>query len=253
MNKGILVKTQTEVRGPYVTSAQAEDIVVALIKKYNLKKDLGVYTDGKRHIGTECSKIYKNLFPMVLSQDELGYLKASKGTLDALNNEGIRANLKSLSMKSKGDAKYIQLISLDILGIYLGGKLRLDDQKIDKVLRQLALNKMVVSTSNNNFIAGNKPVNIDGKPLVKILKQCSVDKELKEKKTTSVDLGIGMGLVIDSDSALTYVKTGPLMRKDIYVALKAIAAKDRKPMYQVIEEMLLGDSSYNLSLLQGGK
>lgn len=253
MNKGILVKTQTEVRGPYVTSAQAEDIVVSLIKKYKLPKDTGVYTDGKRHIGTECSKIYKNLFPMMLSQDELGYLKASKGTLHALSNDNIRANLKSLSMKSKGDTKYIQLISLDILGIYLGGKLRLNDQQVDGVLRQLALNKMVISTSNNNFIAGNKPVNIDGKPLVKILKQCSVDKELKEKHTPSVDLGIGMGLVIDSDSALTYVKTGPLMRKDIYIALKAIAAKDRKPMYQVIEEMLLGDSSYNLSLLKGGK
>ena len=151
------------------------------------------------------------------------------------------------------NVKYIQLLSLDILGIYLGGKLNLDDAKIDRVLRQLAQNRIIVRTSNNSFVFGNKPVNIEGKPLVKILKQCAVDKELKETKTPSVELGFGSRLLVDSDSALTYVKTGPLMRKDIYIALKTIAAKDRKPMYQVIEEMLLGDSQYNLRLLKGGK
>lgn len=251
MNKGIIVKTQTEVRGPYVTSAQAEDITLQLIRKHNLPSNSAVYTDGKRHIGTECSKIYKNLFPRALAQDELGYLKATNGNVTALKDSSIRANLKALSTKGGCEAKYIQLISLDILAIYLGGKLRLRDQIIDEVLQELAINRVIVQTSNMNFIAGNKPVNIEGKPLVKILKQGTVDKQLKANKPESVDLGIGLGLVIDADSAMTYVKTGPLMRKDIYVALKAIAANDKKPMYQVIEEILLGDSAYNLEMLQG--
>lgn len=253
MNKGIIVQTETDVRGPYVTSAQAEDVVVQLIEKYNLPRHIGVYSDGKRHIGTECSKIYKHLFPMMLEQEELGYVKATDEVLNSLKQANIRANLKSLTMKKDQDVKYIQLISLDILGIYLGGKLNLDDAKIDRVLTQLAQNRIIVRTSNNSFVFGNKPVNIEGKPLVKILKQCAVDKELKERKTPSVELGFGSRLLVDSDSALTYVKTGPLMRKDIYIALKTIAAKDRKPMYQVIEEMLLGDSQYNLRLLKGGK
>lgn len=253
MNKSIIIKTQTEVRGPYVTSAQAEDITLKLINKHKLPNHIGVYTDGKRHIGTECSKIYKHLFPMMLSQDELGYLKASVGTLEVLQENNIRVNLKPLSMNKGNDAKYIQLISLDILAIYLGGKLKLSDQQIDAVLRDLALNKLVIQTSNTNFIAGNKPVNIEGKPLVKIMKQCIVDKELKKDKPESINLGIGIGMLVDSDSAMTYVKTGPLMRKDIYIAVKAIAAKDRKPMYQVIEELLLGECSYDLSMLQGGR
>lgn len=252
MNKSIMLKTQTEVKGPYVTSGQAEAITLQLIRKYNLNPQCGVYSDGKRHIGTECSKIYKHLFPAMLTQDELGYLKATASVTNQLKNEGIKANLKSLTMQQEDSTKYIQLVSLDILAVYLGGKLRLSDQKIDSVLNELADNRIVIKTTNSNFVAGNKPVNIEGKPLVKILKQHTVDKELRERKNSPLDLGIGMGLLMEKDSALTYVKTGPLMRKDIYVALKAIAAKEGKPMYQVLEELIIGESSYDLSMLQGG-
>ena len=247
-----MIKTQTEVKGPYLTSAQVDNVVRELIVKCNLPKHIGAYIDGKRHIGTECSRIYKNLFPLTVSQDELCYLKATAGVCSSFNKEGILYNLKALDMKSGGDTKYIQLISLNIVAIYLGGKLKLSDQVIDSVLQDCVKNRVTLSTSNSNLVAGNKPVNIEGKPLVKILKQNIVDQELRENKAPQLDLGIGLGIIADQECAMTYVKTGPLMRKDIYIVLKAIAAKENKPMYLVIEEMLLGDSPYDLSCLPGG-
>lgn len=252
MIKTIILSTSTVEGGPYLTSGDAYKLVDRLKTVFNIPKELGLYSDGQLHIGTECSKIYKQLFPSgVLRQNELCYLKLTHKLCSILDANEIAYNAKSLKTKGTNNAKYVQLISLDILAIYLGGKFKLTDDKVHEALAWVTNHKLRLKTSNSSIIAGNKPVDIEGKPLVKILNEKSVETELPKCKTTN--FGVGLGVTVDSDAPMTYVKTGPLMRKDIYIALKTIAAQENKHLYEVLEDVLLGNSNYNLGLLTGGE
>lgn len=250
MYKGIRLKTQTERLGIFVTSADAHRIADELVKRFNAPSN-GLYVDGRRHIGTECSKIYKALFPVMLHQEELCYLEFNENTRQFFNKNDMYYNPKKLLTKSNSSTKYVQLISLNILGIYLG-KLRLSDAIIDNVLEKIRSTVVTLETDNANIVSGNKPVKIQGKPLVKILAEKEVNKEIDNEGDLLKDIGIGLKLVLDKECALSYVKTGSLMRKDIYVTLKTIAAHEGKPMYQVLEDIILRNGSYDMSILGGG-
>lgn len=252
MLRVIYIKAGEVKMGPYLTSAQVNDLVKKVILALNLPQDSANYSDSRIHAGTECSNIYKALFPTAVKQDELGYIKATQSTIDCLKSGDIAFNLKPLKQNGKEtDKGYIQLISLDIVSIYLG-KLNLPDNFIKATIETLSMHSATLKIPTNQFIAGNKPVDIEGKPLVKILKQGTVDKQLKDKPVDLLDLGKGLAMNLDNKCSMEYVKTSTLLRHDIYIALKAIASKSRKPVYQIIEELLLHDSDYTLTMLPGG-
>lgn len=258
--KPFYLKTNTVTTGPFVTSRQAEQIVRIIINKLSFPIDLGTYSDGKRHIGTECAKIYKHMYVTgMVKETELAYIKATNSVRESLSCYNIPANFKKLRHKSAENCFYCQVISLRILAIYISGKLGLSDMQTEYFLTSLledtskGVYDITINLSNSDLVAGNKPVDIEGKPLVKVLKQLQVDQEIKETgaslKTVSPCHNT---LHMSAEDSLTYVKTGPLMRKDIYIAIKAIAAKEQKPFYQVLEDIVLGKSVYSFAMFEGG-
>lgn len=257
--KAIYVYDKLGYKGPYVTTKQAEIIAKNIIENEKLPCELGNYSDGKRHIGTECSRIYKSLLPVRgLASSELLYLRATTSIRASLEECNIPNTLKPLRHKTARGEQYVQLVSVNLLRIYLGGKLELRDEIVCKYtdsvyVSQADQNVVIIKCRPVDCVLGNKPVDIQGKPLVRVLQQLEVDDELKKMGTPpreSLESNLFVG--IDSKDALTYVKTGPLMRKDIYVTLKSIAAKEQKPFYQVVESMLLGTCQYTLKSLDLG-
>lgn len=252
MIKSIFLNTPTLKGGPFVTSADAYEIVERAKTVYSLDEEEGLYTDGKLHIGTQCSRIYKQLFPSgIVKQNELCYLKLSNKVKAIFDKNEVKYNGKRLKTKLNKDIYYCQLVSLDLLGIYLGGVYNLSDAQVFKVLDWANTKKLTLNIPNHYIVSGNKPVDIEGKPLVKILNEKSVDT--KNVELQAVESPLGIGIELDANSTLEYVKTGPLMRKDIYVALKTISAKEGKFFYETLEDILLGRSEYNLGMLLGGE
>ena len=252
MIKSIFLNTPTLKGGPFVTSADAYEIVERAKTVYSIDQEKGLYNDGRLHIGTECSRIYKQLFPSgIVKQNELCYIELSPKVRAIFDKNEVKYNSKKLKTKLNRDIYYCQLISLDLLGIYLGGVFDLSDAQVYKILGWANTKKLTLNIPNKYIVSGNKPVNIEGKPLVKILNEKSVDT--KEIESHSIQSSKAIGIELPASSTLEYVKTGPLMRKDIYVALKAISAKEGKFFYETLEDILLGRSEYTLGMLLGGE
>lgn len=217
----------------YMTSSTADRLVDYVVNRYSITENL--YTDGRRHIGTEFSKIYKALYPICLKSEEMVYLQLTDEVIDKLGNEKISWVGKKLETKAEGPA-YTQLVSLKMVSIYLG-KLRLSDTVIDELLTNIRVVNLKVP--NSLCVLGNKPVKIEGKPLVRLLTTITADKDIQNHKVI-VNTGDGVKISIPASYSMQYVKAGTLLRKDIYVAIKALAASQEKNMYEVVEDLLLG-------------
>lgn len=240
---GISLRTRTAVMEYYVTSAEANRIVDFAINKYKIKEEL--YADGRRHLGTEFSKIYKALYPQILKAEDMMYLEATPKIKQALEKYEIPYNVKGLTLKDEGP-KYIQLISYKVLSIYLG-KLNLSDEIINMVIS--CIKPVQFAVLDCMCVAGNKPVDIQGKPLVKVMKSAIANKEIAAKEIIK-HTDEGLKVKIPKSAKMEYVKTGLYIRKDMYITLKAIAANDRKPMYRVLEDLLLNKTPNDLDILE---
>lgn len=240
--KGIILESKVSIRGPYVTSATADKIVDFIVNTLNIEEEL--YADGRRHIGTEFSKIYKELFPKVLKNDEMLYLKLTKEVTAALDLEDIKYSPKPLTLKQEGD-KYAQLVSFDILAIYLG-KFKLSDKQIHSIIK--LIKPITLKIADNMCIPGNKPVKIEGKPLVKLISSMTANEQIVEDDIIT-KTSKGLEVHIPTSCQMEYVKAGTLLRKDLYIAIKALSASQERHMYEVIEDLLLGKSVPDLSIL----
>ena len=240
-SRGLRILDGKKLIGTYVTGAVAHSITKRIALDNEIPLEAIAYSDGRLHLGSEASKIFKNLYPRVLSSNDLLYLEETEGVSVALKSMGIRYYTTPLTNDMR-ERKYVQLISTDLLAIYLG-KLKLSDQVIDKALEPILNTTNALHVNSSLIVHGAKPVDIAGKPLVKVLSRSKVDKQLNNVNLNEPNVKVEL----NDDSTLSYVKTGTLIRTDLYIAIKTIAAKEKKHMYEIFEEFLLGTGKYDLT------
>jgi len=241
--------------GLYITNMQL-DAMVSRICEIEGLDDVDREKDGYRHSGSKCAKIYSTCLG-ALDIKELLYVKAIPTILNQLASENIPYRLRPLKCEKGGKhsnkvpPKYIQLISLNIITYYLAGIFEISDELTQTYIDQCIENTpKTIVCKGGTIVTGNKPVSIEGKPLVKLLNT----KVAHEHYTNCTSLSKEGDMHIDITTSMlsAYVKKSTLLREDIYIAIKALSGMHKKPMYEIIEDLILG-VDYGMTLKGGGK
>lgn len=245
--KGIKLVTEAHTSEFYISVSELNLFTEHLIEKYNLL-DVERAVDNHRHTGTRCSNIFETFYPRLLSQYSLCYLKGTEFVEKYFIDNDISYTTKGLNRAGIRNDKYIQLVDLRIASLYLG-KFKLSDKTINEELNKVKETDYVVMyLKSGDIIAGNKPVGIKNQPLIKVLENKEVDEEARNEDRYEWEGDI-VKVNLQPEDAMSYVRIGSMLRKDIYITVKALAAQKQQPMYVVLEELLLREGPHYLQNL----
>lgn len=226
--------------GNYITTDIADTLIDYLVTNHHILDTLKE-ADGYRHLGTKFSQQFKSLYPS-LENEELLYLESKPEYIGKLRSIGVSVNSKAL--KCGETKKYIQFISMPLFfHTLVQARFIPNAEYVSQYLNHIFYEKSI-KVDFDDVVAGNKPVNIQDKPLFRIQTQADVDTE---ENLPPLPMGkLGLCCPIDKDDAMVYVKTSVQLRKDLYKLIKITAATQNRNMYDIIEECIVNSSYYNV-------
>lgn len=229
--RGIVLGQDTKDEGVYLTSVGLNTLISYALTQYDMDDIL--YADGRRHIGSEISKVYKALYGTGnITHTSMMYLQATPTIIKSFTRDDIPYYAKALNRDSK--VRYIQMADLTLVSIILG-KFMFSDKQIRQLLD--LIEPIPYNVSKRYIVAGNKPEQLSSKPLLKIVNERETNKFIEDCRVIR-ETPNGIQILLPSSAKKEYVKTSTLLRKDIYITIKALSASQKRNMYEVIEEIL---------------